>query len=468
MRLLIFGTGLFYQNRREAFAEDKIVAFVDNDANKWNTVLEGVPVILPENIRQMDYDFICLMAKGEYVEQMRKQLEKLKVPYEKIIDFWEYKKIEEGNKLTVYYGRECVPNDGDKILLLTHELSYSGAPLVLFYVAQILRKRGYFVTVLSLKDGELRKDFLKEGITVIIQEDIRRFEPVLNEWFQKFDLVWGNTVTYYYWVDAFNRSGIPFIWWLHESAEAYEWLGPHRMPQKVAENVRIYAAGGLALRMAEKYIPNGRTEVLLYGSPDFCAEVAKNEKSKSSKVIFAIIGTICPRKAQDIFLEAIEALSDAEREKAEFWVIGSILNQEFYEQILGRLEAIPEIKVLGAYNRDEMRQVYQEIDIVVCPSREDPLPVVATEAMIMSKASIVSTMTGTADLITEKENGFICEAENPLDLAEKMRWILDNKELLPEIGKNARKLYEEKFAMEVFEKNVEEIVSKAIAGHKRL
>lgn len=465
MKLIIFGTGKFYQNRKQRFENEEIVAFVDNDEKKYNQLFEGVPVIAPSKISEIEYDFICLMARGEFVEQMRKQLEQLQVPYEKILDYFEYGMLSEGNKITLYYGRKCVPNDNKKILLLTHELSYSGAPLVLFYVAQILRRKGFFVAVLSLKDGELRKDFIREGVAVGIQEDIRRFDPVLFEWFQQFDLVWGNTVTYYFWVEAFGRTNIPFIWWLHESAEAYEWLGPHRMPRQIGKNVYIYAVGSLALAMARKYIPNGKTEELLYGTPDFSNDV-KTVSKQREKVIFGIIGTINARKAQDIFIDAIEKLSCEERAKAEFWIIGSILNQEFYEKIKPRIGEIQEIKEFGACNREEMKNLYAQIDVVVCPSREDPLPVVVTEAMIMSKPAIVSTMTGTAALITDQENGFICETGEAEELAKTMEWILHNTEKLCEIGKNARKLYESNFAMNVFERNINKIVEEVLMNRR--
>lgn len=456
MRLLIFGTGLYYQKRKDAFSGDEIIAFVDNNSNKYGTFIGDIPVISPDEIYFKEYDYICLMAKGEFVEQMRGQLEELRIPYEKIVDFFEYKLLCEGARLEFYYGRKCTVKSAHKILLLTHELSYSGAPLVLFYMGRILRKRGYSVTVLSLKDGELRRDFVDEGIVVGIQEeDNRRFDPFLYDWMQQFDLVWGNTVTYYYWIGPFSRSTTPFIWWLHESAEAYEWLGKERMPKETASNIHVYAVGSLALNMAQKYIPCVQTESLLYGIPDFKNHLdIATDKKGGSKIVFAMIGTICSRKAQDIFLKAIELLTEEERKKSEFWIIGSILNQEFYNKIRSYIEQISEVKILGPYNRDEIKQIYMKVDVVVCPSREDPMPVVATEAMIVGKPSIVSEMTGTAALITDKENGFIVKTEDSQSLAEKMGWIIEHKEEIGNIGFRARRLYEETFSMEVFESNV--------------
>lgn len=463
MRLLIFGTGLYYKNRKQAFINDEIIAFVDNDESKRKKTLDGCPIISPLEINSMEYDYICLMAKGEFVEQMRLQLEQLRVPYERIVDFFEFGMINNGAKLSFYYGKKCTFSGIKKVLLLSHELSYSGAPLVLFYVARILRKRGYSVTVLSLKDGELRMDFINEGVIVGIQEDNRRFDPFLNEWMQQFDLVWGNTVTYYYWISTFNRSGKPFIWWLHESFEAYEWLGAERMPKKVEKNINIYAVGKLALAAARKYIPDANMKSLLYGAPDFCSDVNTiKPRENEGKVIFGIIGTLCPRKAQDIFLDAIELLAKEERKKAEFWIIGNVLNESYFDAIKTRMELIEEIKILGSFNRQEMRQIYSDLDVIVCPSREDPMPVVVTEAMIMSKPSIVSDMTGTVSLIEEKVNGLVCKNEDPLDLAEKMRWVLNNQKCLTEIGKNARLLYEENFSMDIFEKNINIIVNRAL------
>lgn len=87
---------------------------------------------------------------------------------------------------------------------------------------------------------------------------------------------------------------------------------------------------------------------------------------------------------------------------------------------------------------------------MVCPSREDSLPIVMTEAMMYSKPCIASDSTGTADYIKDGINGFVCKTEDSEDLCEKMRYFIHHQEKIEIMGKEARKVYEEYFTMDKF------------------
>ena len=180
----------------------------------------------------------------------------------------------------------------------------------------------------------------------------------------------------------------------------------------------------------------------------------KIEFSKdSAKTIFAIIGYVCELKAQDIFIKAIKRMKN--KDNAEFWIIGNMTDDEYCNSIRKATEENPAIKIMGMLTREQIYQVFPGIDVVVCPSREDCLPIVMTEAMMFGKICIATDGTGTADFITEGENGFIVPVEDVSALRNKMEWILENKNQLEQIGKNARKTYEQYFSMEVFGDNLE-------------
>ena len=93
MRLLIFGTGLFYLNRKKYFKEKEIVAFLDNDHLKQGNIMDGIEILPPNSITNLDYDYICVMTRAAYVEQIRKQLLDLDIPSEKVIDFYDFRAL---------------------------------------------------------------------------------------------------------------------------------------------------------------------------------------------------------------------------------------------------------------------------------------------------------------------------------------------------------------------------------------
>lgn len=473
VKIAIFGTGQYYRTLKEKFFQYQVVALVDNNRDKWHTQVDRVQVIPPAELPQLVCDYIVLTVAPETAQQMEQQCLALGIPQEKLIYCYDF--LEAGypvdkpearplltRSISIEYNAEIPPVQGKRILMLTHEYSYTGAPLVLFYGAKILRRHGYQVTVLSFADGPLREDFLREGIAAGLQSDYRKPDENFAAWMDSFDLVFANTLTYYYWVDHFNRSGTPLILWLHESREAYEWLGPRNMPQQAAAHVQVCCAGPLALRFARQYMPAVSSQLFHYGIPDFTEGKARPEAKPHDKLTLAVIGSVYPRKAQDIVVQAAKLLPKEDWDKARIWIIGGILKQDFYDALCKEMKDPPGVTYLGAFSHDRMEELYQDIDMVVCPSREDPLPVTVTEAMILGKPSIVSTMTGTADLITDREDGLVCETEDPRSLADCLHWVITHPEKLPEMGQKARLLYDRYFSMQVFEDNLCKLVAQGL------
>lgn len=464
MKVLVFGTGLFFENRKEYFKDVDIVAFIDNDSKKHGIFLEGRPIISLNEGLKMPYDIICLMSIHK--SEMKKQLIDLGIPSDKIIDFNEIGKIVDNQQMTVYYKKTSIFEGSlnNKILLLSHELSYTGAPIVLLYVAQILKNNGYKPIIISPKDGELRKDIVDCDIPVVIDKYIYSSNEAIWRWIKEFGLLFINTATFHYLIKDFEGYGIPIIWWLHEGNVTYEALDKNELREVVPKNVSVYAVGSWAIENYVKYTGNSKVYNLLYGIPD--KRIKDNQILKTKKkIIFAIIGTIIPRKAQDIFIQSIELLDERDRGNAEFWLIGKHTDNIYNKEIELRAKNISQIKFFGELEPSKLKKVYQNIDVVVCPSRDDPMPVVLTEAMMFEKVCIASEATGTAALFDDKKNGLICKTENPKNLAEQLTWVLKNKDKLQEIGHNARKLYEECFSMDIFEKNIMEIVSKNLKNY---
>ncbi|MGB4660439.1 MAG: glycosyltransferase family 4 protein [Mobilitalea sp.] len=461
MKLLIFGVGKYYQERKEYFHEAEIVAFIDNDKKKQGLKIDGIQIISAEAAVNLEFDYIYIMSI--YKNEMKKQLLEIGISKDKICDFTQIGRLSYSSQMMVYY-RKNDSFEGQqskkKILLMSHELSYTGAPIVLFYAACILKKNGYLPVIISPGDGVLRNEIVSADIPVVIEKYISNDNLYILEWMKSFDLILVNTATFYYLIKDLNNFSKPVIWWIHEGEGSYWDI--EDFPCTIYDNIYIYAGGYRALTTFRKYCGNHRnSETLLYGIPDENTnfEVVPKE---NDKIVFAVIATIIPRKAQDIFVEAIRYLEQDEREQAEFWIIGPESNSDFYKKIELMIAGIPQIKMMGEWKLQKLIEQYHNIDVVVCPSRDDPMPVVLTEAMMFYKVCIASEATGTASLIEDKINGLICKVEDAKNLAEQMKWVLQHKGNLKDMGIESRKLYDENFSMEVFEKNILKIVKELI------
>lgn len=465
MKVLVFGTGLYYEQRKDSFKNVDIVAFLDNNLAKQGQFLDGIKIVSPEIGTQEEYDCICLMST--YEKEMKKQLLDLGVSEKKIyfrqeipIILNDYQVMQlhyKNNQIDQLFSR----SSQKRILLITHELSRSGAPIALLYAAKILKKHGFFPVVASWIDGPLKEEFVSNDIPVLI--DFTLLKGTLDEkkWMDQFDLIFVNTLILYYLLEERSFS-IPVIWWIHEVDDCYDLVDIEKLPRIQGRDISIFAVGNYALDAYKRYFKNDNSKILLYGIPD-TNKLYKIKKEKEDKLVFAIVGLVSKRKGQDLFVEAIKKLSKEELHQAEFWIIGND-SPDFATVIHREVKEIPQIKMFGEMSREKIMELYDAIDVCVCPSRSDPMPIVATEAMMNCKVCIVSKDTGTVAYIADEENGLICETENVESLTEKIRWAIKNKNKLNSIGFNARKIYDEHFSLARFEENLLHIVNDKISG----
>lgn len=92
MKIVIFGTGLYYKNRKQSLEEKvEIIAFLDNDINKAGKILDGIEIMSPLKIKTLQYDKILLMSKATNHAEMIQQLTDLGVGKDEVINYAELK-----------------------------------------------------------------------------------------------------------------------------------------------------------------------------------------------------------------------------------------------------------------------------------------------------------------------------------------------------------------------------------------
>ena len=179
------------------------------------------------------------------------------------------------------------------------------------------------------------------------------------------------------------------------------------------------------------------------------------------KVKFITIGYIEWRKGQDILVEAIEQLPSDVAELSEFVIVGqkaSAIAQKLFE----RIASLPNVSMPGTVSRDEVHKLLGEADMMICPSREDPMPTVCAEAMMHKTPCLVSDAIGTAAYIKDGYDGVLFESENVGMLKEKIIWAVRNRDELKEMGSLSYEIYKSIFSEEAFEQNLLMYVEKMI------
>lgn len=357
------------------------------------------------------------------------------------------------------------------ILLVSHELSRTGSPQVVFEAAKVLKDQGYFPVVASPEDGPLSRDILAEKIPVIIDQDLSKYRayrpnevpksitPGIDDLLRNFDLVLVASIVSHNLINCYNGSEIPFLWWIHDGGTGYSFLENY-LPKHLKSNISVYCGGRYAQEMLEKSRPKYYSEVLLYGVKDWAD--MKEITVRREKILFLFPATFEIRKNQLLLLEAISMLPEVIAEKAEFLLIGKVGDELYYRSVDNKAKELANVRLSGPVPYDKLMDIYSETACVVVPSIDDPMPVVLAEAMMMSKIVLCSDMTGTARYIEDGVNGFLFSSKNASELKEKLEYVIGNFDTMNDVRRAGRKTYEQYFSQEIFTENLVSVVEKNI------
>ena len=261
MKYILFGTGDYYRRFRHWFADREVLAILDNDEKKHGTVIDGYPVISPDEITNYSYDVVVILSF--YVTAMKDQLLSLGVDADRVYHFYDLHELfqkEQEDKNHEASGTKS-------ILLLSHDLSLGGPALALYHAALILAVAGYEVVYGSMLDGELRKKLEHSFVPVIVDERLQIGTMSELPWTEKFDLIICNTINYHNFLTVRNTQ-IPVIWWLHDSAFFYEGIKEGKLKDIDDTNLKMLSVGPVPRNAMHKFRPHEVIEDLLYGVSD--------------------------------------------------------------------------------------------------------------------------------------------------------------------------------------------------------
>ena len=205
----------------------------------------------------------------------------------------------------------------------------------------------------------------------------------------------------------------------------------------------------------ERFIQGGFPPHKLVVKPNFVSLPPKSAKQKSEYVLF--VGRLSVEKGVETLLRA--------------W--GDLLHLPL--KIIGdgplldnAVSLSPEsVEVLGRKRRAATLSLMSDALFLVMPSEwYEAFPMVIVEAMACAVPVVASRVGAMAEIIDDGRTGLLFEPGNVKDLAGKVRWLFGHPEAAEELGRNARKEYEEKYTPELNYKMLLRIYEMAIEDRK--
>lgn len=188
----------------------------------------------------------------------------------------------------------------------------------------------------------------------------------------------------------------------------------------------------------------------LYAS-DIRKEIASESEKNEYRLKFGMkedfiiisVGQFIHRKGFDILLRASKGLP----KNVGVYIVGGNPTKEYIE--LKNSLDLQNVYFVGFKDKETLKNYYKASDIFVLPTREDTWGLVINEAMAAG-LPVVTTERCIAgiSLIKDEENGFVVPVEDLLMLQEKIKILIEDKELREKMAKNnlkkiSRYCYEE-------------------------
>lgn len=165
-------------------------------------------------------------------------------------------------------------------------------------------------------------------------------------------------------------------------------------------------------------------------SGNFISSFKSENKIRDENKIILFVGRICRDKKFDTLIKAFEFIR-ARNKNAILIVVGHLeKNKKVYKSFL-RSE-----RVIYIPPREDIQNFYEISEVVVLPSRQEPLGYTMLEAGIHKKPFIGGNTGGIAELIEDGKNGLLVDPENPAQVAEKISYLLNNPEIGKRLGAN--------------------------------
>jgi glycosyltransferase involved in cell wall biosynthesis/organic radical activating enzyme len=169
-----------------------------------------------------------------------------------------------------------------------------------------------------------------------------------------------------------------------------------------------------------------KKEKVFYSKYGFnVSKIQKHPKQLHETITFGFTGRIIHTKGVHLLCEAFSKVNGNAR-----LVIWGDANSEYGRDLMTKYSG-KNIEFKGRYHNDDLQQVLDSFDVLVCPSIWlENAPLVIQEAQCAELPVLVSDRGGMAELVHDGEDGFTFSLGNADDLRAKMQDIVDNPQKL--------------------------------------
>lgn len=168
---------------------------------------------------------------------------------------------------------------------------------------------------------------------------------------------------------------------------------------------------------------------------------------QEGKFIVSNIGRLSEQKGMEYYLYAIPKVIESCPD-TQFLIIGEGEDRTKLEKLVDELGIVDNVSFMGY--RTDVQNLMIQSDLIVLSSLWEGYPLTPIEAFSVGKTIIATSVDGTVEIVDDNINGYLVEAKNHQQMADKIIYLQKNRDKLKEFEKEARCKYEEKLSFNKF------------------
>lgn len=348
-----------------------------------------------------------------------------------------------------------------------------------FEIAKRLIERGHHVDVICMKIKGADDHELIEGINIhhvgpkIKNPPYRTVFDFIHFiiscflWILKHDYDIIDAQTYVPLIPGFfgaKLKGIPVIGTIHDvgSGKNDQWLIFSNFASifekflvKLPYNKIITVSNQTKSELIQRYdVKSEKINVVHNGVDLNLIDSINVDKKNKNSIIF--VGRLAPHKHVDDLINVIRMLKE-DFTDIQLTIVGNGIEKDNLIKIVNDLNLNDHIDFLSDLEYSEVIREMKRSNVLVLPSTREGFGMVLAEANASNKPVVAYKSGGVVEVIENGINGFLVKPHDINGLAEKIRFLLENKEIAREMGEYGRKKTEKYFNWEKIVGNIIEI-----------
>lgn len=185
-------------------------------------------------------------------------------------------------------------------------------------------------------------------------------------------------------------------------------------------------------------------------------ELKKKLGIADDEFVIGILARLNKVKGHEYFIDAAKLILDEKKIKAKFLIMGTGEEEETLKQKVKDLGLEKDIIFTGFINN--VKDYINIFDLQVnCSYGTEATSLALLEGMSIGIPAVVTNYGGNPGVIKNGENGYLVPIKTPKDTADAIVRVLTNDDLRSYMTRRCVEMYEEKFTVQTYARNIEKI-----------